>query len=310
MSIFSIFKKNKTERISVKDSDFFDLAKLSFNQKSDRVTLNKRGSEKGIEVKWIIDYRLSIRHVDNDNYVCKLPWLFDSYIKVPCNIKVTDFFANQNLKSPDPDESATLKDKKKKQMVIGQWTEFLLAHPNEDVTIETLDFSKSDLLSSHPILNNLTALMIVGNDSIKNKVAKIFWEKITEKDLFFSILANRGMMPAGFPQKDSKSAALLLKKYCPEDQFDTFVKLAKEYFGSSVAGIERKKTKNVKNLVKFKEEYTKPVMGFTGTYKVYTATNKEDAEAFLDSIEINEDFLYYEVETPEGNIGKDKMGIY
>ncbi len=35
-----------------------------------------------------------------------------------------------------------------------------------------------------------------------------------------------------------------------------------------------------------------------------------DALRFLESYPVNKEFFYIEVETPEGPIGKDRLGIY
>ena len=62
--------------------------------------------------------------------------------------------------------------------------------------------------------------------------------------------------------------------------------------------------------VTFKEQEFKEKMGFTMTYEVYTAKSKMDALAFLEKKYIYQDRYYVIVETPEGNWGKDCMGIF
>jgi hypothetical protein len=46
------------------------------------------------------------------------------------------------------------------------------------------------------------------------------------------------------------------------------------------------------------------------TYETYEAATKADALAFLETVEVDKDFHYIVVLTPEGNWGKDRRGIY
>jgi hypothetical protein len=46
------------------------------------------------------------------------------------------------------------------------------------------------------------------------------------------------------------------------------------------------------------------------TYEVYRAKNREQALAFLKGKTVTKDCYYIEVETPEGNVGRDVNGIY
>jgi hypothetical protein len=68
--------------------------------------------------------------------------------------------------------------------------------------------------------------------------------------------------------------------------------------------------------VKRLRSYTKPISSVlggpavTGTYVEYTAPNRIVARAFLDKETVTRDYYYIEVITPEGNLGKDKNGMY
>ena len=62
--------------------------------------------------------------------------------------------------------------------------------------------------------------------------------------------------------------------------------------------------------VKFIRRYTKLIDGATGTYEEYSAPNKIVAMAFLDKTKIVEDLFYIDIITPDGNMGKDKMGKF
>jgi hypothetical protein len=46
------------------------------------------------------------------------------------------------------------------------------------------------------------------------------------------------------------------------------------------------------------------------TYEVYTANSKQEALRFLRSKPVTKDYYFIEVETPEGDVGRDKFEIY
>jgi hypothetical protein len=75
--------------------------------------------------------------------------------------------------------------------------------------------------------------------------------------------------------------------------------------------IIKSKTANIGS-VKLVRRYTKPIPGeaITGTYEEYAAPNKAVARAFLATKSITKDYFYIEVVTPEGNLGKDKLGLF
>jgi hypothetical protein len=50
--------------------------------------------------------------------------------------------------------------------------------------------------------------------------------------------------------------------------------------------------------------------GMESTYEVWTAPTADSAKAFLNTRTIKKNFYYLVVETPEGNWGKDCMGVY
>ena len=58
--------------------------------------------------------------------------------------------------------------------------------------------------------------------------------------------------------------------------------------------------------VRFKEKYTKGNF----TYEIYQANSRADAQAFLGDRVVTQKFYYVVVETPEGNFGRDNVGMY
>jgi hypothetical protein len=70
---------------------------------------------------------------------------------------------------------------------------------------------------------------------------------------------------------------------------------------------------NTNKKVNFKNKLSKPnpFSPFDDyQYEYYTAKNMEDAEEFLKTYPVHLNYYYVEVETPEGNIGRDINGIY
>ncbi len=60
-----------------------------------------------------------------------------------------------------------------------------------------------------------------------------------------------------------------------------------------------------------KEVYTKTgISGALSTYEIWTAPSEESAKAYLNTRDIAKPLYYLVVETPRGNWGKDKMGVY
>ena len=78
--------------------------------------------------------------------------------------------------------------------------------------------------------------------------------------------------------------------------------------------IENKKEENITkekdngnpNNVRFNKKYQEGLF----TYECYRGNNKADAMAFLKDKNVSESLYYIIVETPEGNFGRDKGGIY
>ena len=62
--------------------------------------------------------------------------------------------------------------------------------------------------------------------------------------------------------------------------------------------------------VKFVEELKKTNGPVEYIYKIYNAPNKESAMKFLENQKVNRNYLYLQVETPEGKFCKDIDGFY
>lgn len=62
--------------------------------------------------------------------------------------------------------------------------------------------------------------------------------------------------------------------------------------------------------VEFSHERQDVVAGFPATYRHYRAPDKDTAKAFLDEQEVTAQSFFIVVETPEGAISKDRMGVF
>ena len=62
--------------------------------------------------------------------------------------------------------------------------------------------------------------------------------------------------------------------------------------------------------VTFREKRNEETMGFMATYMHYDAPDMETAKAFLDAQDITAQSYFVVVDTPEGSIAKDRMGVF
>ncbi|WP_165555854.1 HEAT repeat domain-containing protein [Kribbella pittospori] len=63
-------------------------------------------------------------------------------------------------------------------------------------------------------------------------------------------------------------------------------------------------------VLEFIEKVQRSSEGQVATYEAYRAANRTEALAYLNAHPVTEPFYYLEVETPEGNFGRDIKGIY
>ena len=102
-----------------------------------------------------------------------------------------------------------------------------------------------------------------------------------------------------------------LQKVVDEDSDNTVRKNARE-----AIGIIKSKSVVDFSSIRFVQRLQKPVqdpmggVSVMGTYDEYTAPSKAVARAWLETVPVDADYYYIEVNTPEGPLGKDKMSIY
>ena len=111
-------------------------------------------------------------------------------------------------------------------------------------------------------------------------------------------------------ERQKETIVQSLREHCPPKQRAFFEESVAEVFGPSLAEIGPAE-KSTPDEVAFKKTETKQgPMGVTQTYEVHTARSKAAALAFLEGKSVRENYYYVIVETPEGNWGKDKMGVF
>lgn len=185
-----------------------------------------------------------------------------------------------------------------------------LAHPNPEIKISMLQHHiPAEVLNTIGVTDVLTDLLFHSDVEIRHEAAKVVWKcgKASLKGVF-NILSSQGMTPSGVIPNEARRAVEILGDACPPEQKQLFEQLALDAFGPTVAGL---KSELKSGAVYIKEKVTKPgLFGTTSTYEVYTATNKIDALAFLESREVTQKYYSIVVETPEGNWAKDSESIY
>jgi hypothetical protein len=190
------------------------------------------------------------------------------------------------------------------------WIVAYLHHPYADVLLKTLrDCIPSDLLGTLAMTDALADLLVHKSPEVSSEAAKIIW-KCSDASLkqIFTILSSQGSLPSGIKPSDARRAVEILRDCCPPSRRQLFGELSLSGFGPTLAGMEWDLKPRV---ISFKERIMKPgAFGSTCVYEVYVGSSKMDALKFLEDKEATQDNYFIVVETPDGNWGKDRMGIY
>ena len=217
---------------------------------------------------------------------------------------------------PEYIDKVNSKDDPQKELRI-VWTAAYLNHPNAEIVAKTLEnHVTSEQLNSWMVAGWLPYLIIHSDSNVRNKATKLLWKcknESTIKSVFGVFSGDYAGMDSGksaLQGRFKQSAELIVKnlrEQCPSDRKEFFEEQVFEVFGPSFAKREGTKSSGE---VKFKEREVKTKMGIKQTYDVHTANNKEDAMAFLEKTKVDIQHHYVIVETPEGNWGKDCMGVF
>lgn len=291
---------------------------LTFDADSARVRTTRAADGITIKIKWLIDETVEINVPSSGSRVLITdPFISKNQAEIPAALDVAAFLEQPELLSPyhESDFEAELNESKdRRKTLAAYWTGLLMLHPSAEVSlaaIKTMTPATANTVTARTaMMAGLAMMLVCGNDQVRNEVAQLVWRCSEDSVHFlFNILGNRGVTPSGVLYDEGKRAALVLRAHCPAERKDYFAKKALELFGPSVAG---EQTVQKKANVTFQHRYTKPVSpgGAMGNYEIYTAPNKREARLFLENYSITRDLFYVEVETPEGPLGKDKLGIY
>jgi hypothetical protein len=190
------------------------------------------------------------------------------------------------------------------------WIVAYLHHPYADVLLKTLrDHIPADLLGTLAVNDALADLLVHQNPEVRSEAAKVIW-KCGDASLkqIFTILSSQGVLPSGIDPRDARRAVEILRDSCPPSRRQFFGQIALDGFGPTLAGVERELKPGA---ISFKERVVKPgALGTTCVYEVYVGPSKMDALKFLEGKEVTEGNHFIVVETPDGNWGKDRMGMY
>ena len=199
------------------------------------------------------------------------------------------------------------------------WTVAYLSHPEPEVVRRTLrDYVTPDLLNSWTVAVWIPFLMINPASGVREQAARRLWDckddsTITSvfgvfsgKHLGVGTVPNKYDAPAQY-QRSAKDIVKTLREQCPPDRKELFEEQVSDVFGPSLAETD---APTAAGEVKFKEKEVRQRMGINQTYEVHTADSKANALAYLEKKTVTEANYYVIVETPEGNWGKDKMGVF
>jgi hypothetical protein len=227
---------------------------------------------------------------------------------------VVTFFNQNNLPYLWPDDiryrnDVNSRDNPQNYLRL-QWIIAYLHHPQPGVIIKTLQTNiPPDILETAGMTDALADLLVHPDIKVCNEAAEVSWRRsdASLKSLF-RILSSQGLVASGISSEEGERAVRILRDFCPSERMQLFEQLALDSFGPTIAGLKREL---VPGTISFKEKFIKPgALGEDCTYEVYAGENKLDALAFLEKKEIKEKDYFIVVETPQGNWGKDRKGIY
>ncbi len=197
------------------------------------------------------------------------------------------------------------------------WTAAYLSHPNPLVVANTLrDHVTSDLLNSWLVAGLFPDLLVHGDHNVQQEAAKALWRNKTPIKSVFGVLTGKyggstrksqSYAASGEFKRLAESIVKNLRKHCPSESKEFLNELVLEAFGPTLA--EKTESKSLGE-VTFKERMYKTQMGVKMTYEIHTAQSKADALSFLETAKVDAQHFYVIVETPDGNWGKDIMGIF
>lgn len=202
------------------------------------------------------------------------------------------------------------------------WTTVFLNHPNPVVVERTLEnHVTSDLLNAWSVAFYLPFLLVHPSRGVREQAARRFWECPSDLmigNLFGAFSRNYAGItsaPASLSggeafEEQKEDIVRLLRERCPSERTGLFEEKVLETFGPSLARLRETESPSGDG-VQYKETESKQgPMGVRQTYEVYKADSKTAALSFLEQKKVSQEYYYLIVETPEGNWGKDRMGMF
>jgi hypothetical protein len=252
-------------------------------------------------------------------------WSSDSPVKVLKQADMDAFFSQPKLPCVLPGDQSYVqrieKNPKSRGTLALHWAIAYMHHPVPAMIAATLGARIP--FNTVGIWGTVPYLMTHGNAQVEEAAISAVWKHAKESSLeiLFNNLASRGMIGSGINFQRGRWAAERMLAVCPEDCAPAvrkeFERLAASYFGLgpgvtvSKPAASAEPARKSEDLARYKGTEKKPSGdGSIFVYEVYEARNKQDALAFLETKNVTQELHYVIVETPEGNWGKDKMGVF
>lgn len=188
-----------------------------------------------------------------------------------------------------------------------------LNHPDSNVKLEMLDRAREH--GAVGVISGVIDMLADPDEAVARKAAKLLWDRYRDdccdypvKSLRDEIRGSTSLGPMGLHlgREAATRGLSILREEAPDEEARAGIeKLIKEE-----VIIEEEIAEEDTSGVEFVGNEYQERMGVTFTYEVYKAKSKQEALAFLKTKSVDKQYYYIEVETPEGNFGRDINGIY
>lgn len=189
-----------------------------------------------------------------------------------------------------------------------------MQHPDPAVRKATIEIAGP--IDAMGVSQMLVDLLADPDQSVRQNAAIKIWERQRDNHCQFAIRALRdeirGHTSTGFGtltmghEKAIQALNVLVEEAPNEDAH----KAIQELIDRDVVIEENVEPVDISSVEFVGIEYKDASHGQKCTYEVYRAMNKQQALAFLKSKKVSEKLYYIEVETTEGNFGRDIDGMY
>lgn len=238
---------------------------------------------------------------------------------VEANPNLEQIFSDPNPTVPQQitDKNQSFWEKAELKSKLNALAIAYLQHPNFVVRKATIDLVPD--IKTVGVANLLVDLLADIDPSIRKAAAKSIWERQND-NCRFEVLALRdeirghirgltGTTTAGLSL--GRDRAIRALDFLVEEAPDENARKAiQEMIDKEVIIEDRVKPVDVSSIEYVGKEHKDAGSGKRWTYEVYRAKSKAQALAFLKTKKVRRKHYYIEVETPEGNFGRDINGLY